>query len=60
MACNVFQRPVGSGRAINRGFSKFEYFDQRQNGTKVEYVKKQFGTIRYELEHLAAWLQHEV
>jgi transposase len=32
---------------------------RRQNGTQVEFVKRQFGTMRVEIEHLAAWLQHE-
>lgn len=32
---------------------------RRQHGAAVEYLKKQFGTTRREIEHLAAWLQHE-
>lgn len=32
---------------------------RRQPGAQVEYVKRQFGTMRSEIEHLAAWLQHE-
>lgn len=32
---------------------------RRQCGAQVEYLKKQFGTTRREIEHLAAWLQHE-
>jgi transposase len=32
---------------------------RKQNGERVEYVQRQFGTVRRELEHLVAWLQHE-
>jgi hypothetical protein len=32
---------------------------RRQNGAKVEYVQKKFGTMRSDIVHLAAWLQHE-
>jgi len=32
---------------------------RRQSGTQVEYIKRQLGTMRVEIEHLAAWLQHE-
>lgn len=32
---------------------------RRDEGVRVEYVKRAFGTTRGELEHLAAWLQHE-
>jgi transposase len=32
---------------------------RRQTGAQVEYVKKMFGTTCAEIEHLAAWLQHE-
>ena len=32
---------------------------RRQHASQVEYLKKQFGTTRREIEHLAAWLQHE-
>jgi transposase len=32
---------------------------RRETADQVEYVKRQFGTTRSEIEHLAAWLQHE-
>jgi transposase len=32
---------------------------RRYDGTAVAYVKKQFGTMRCEIEHLAAWLQRQ-
>ena len=32
---------------------------RRQSGTQVEYLKRQLGTMRVEIEHLAAWLPHE-
>ena len=35
MTCNVFQRPLGTGRAIIRGFSRFEYFDHSASSEKL-------------------------
>lgn len=32
---------------------------RRPNGTEVEYIKRKFGTMRCEIQHLAAWLQQE-
>jgi transposase len=32
---------------------------RRQEEGKTEYEKRKFGTTRSEIEHLAAWLQHE-
>jgi transposase len=32
---------------------------RRQEGGQVTYVKRKFGTTRSEIEHLAAWLNHE-
>lgn len=32
---------------------------RREAGEQPEYIKRMFGTTRSEIEHLAAWLQHE-
>lgn len=32
---------------------------RREQDGKTEYVRRKFGTTREEIEHLAAWLQHE-
>lgn len=32
---------------------------RREAGGSVEYVSRLFGTMRSEIQHLAAWLQHE-
>jgi transposase len=32
---------------------------RKHNGERVEYVQRKFGTVRCELEHLVAYLQHE-
>src|SRR6516162_7192071 len=32
---------------------------RRERDGQVEYAKRKFGTTQKEIEHLAAWLQHE-